>query len=121
MPDSALQFSLTLIALSMASIEAPPLRAVLSSKIVIRDSYDVVVWTDSSLDIEIEGINKDGKQETRSWYFARLYVANKEVAKSTKKPASSVLNWEWNSGNQMCVLIWILTSLPIFISSLQFV
>ncbi|KAF8817225.1 hypothetical protein BYT27DRAFT_7247461 [Phlegmacium glaucopus] len=52
--------------------------------------------------IEVEGDVENGKQSTQSQYSVRLYVADKEVAKSTKsKPSSSVLKWEWNAENTM--------------------
>jgi len=53
------------------------------------------------LDIEVEGDIKKGKM--RSHYSVRIYVANKEVAKSTNKLASLVLKWEWNGDDPMWV------------------
>lgn len=62
--------------------------------------------TDHYLDIEVEGDIANGKQITRSQYSVRVYMADKEVAKSTKsKPRSSVLKWEWNMDNQMWVCL----------------
>ena len=58
--------------------------------------------TDGYLDIEVEGDIENGKWTARSQYYVRIYVAEKEVAKSTNsKPRSSVLKWEWNANNQM--------------------
>ncbi|KAG6904884.1 hypothetical protein DXG01_006459, partial [Tephrocybe rancida] len=51
--------------------------------------------------IEVKGNIKTRKREVRSQYSVRLYVNDKEVAKSTNKPASSVLKWEWNADNQI--------------------
>jgi hypothetical protein len=62
--------------------------------------------TDRYLDIELEGDVENGRQRTRSHYSVRLYVADKEVAKSTRsKPHSLMLKWEWNAANQMWVFI----------------
>jgi hypothetical protein len=62
--------------------------------------------TDRCLDIEVVGDVENGKLRTRSQYSVRLYVADKEVAKSTEfKPRSSALKWEWNADNQMWVLV----------------
>jgi hypothetical protein len=59
--------------------------------------------TDRYLDIEVEGDVAIGK---RSQYSVRLYVADKEIAKSSKSnPRSSVLRWEWNADNQMWVSV----------------
>jgi hypothetical protein len=59
---------------------------------------------DRYLDIEVEGDVATGKWRTQSQYSVRLYVGDKEVARSTKsKPRSSVLKWEWNADNQMWV------------------
>jgi hypothetical protein len=87
----------------MATNNSSPLSAVLGSKIAI--AMMSLSSTDRCPDIEVEGINTDGKQKKRSWYSVQLYVANKGVAKSTKKPASSVLKWEWEEDNQMCVRV----------------
>ncbi|KAG6914576.1 hypothetical protein DXG01_016470, partial [Tephrocybe rancida] len=51
--------------------------------------------------IEVKGDIKTRKQKLRSQYSVRLYVDDKKVAKSTKKPASLVLKWEWNADNQI--------------------
>ncbi len=62
--------------------------------------------TDRYLDIEVEGNVENGKQIIRSQYSVRVYVADREVAKSTKsKPRSLVLKWEWNEDKQMWVLV----------------
>ncbi len=62
--------------------------------------------TDRYLDIEVEGNVENGKQIIRSQYSVQVYVANKEVAKSTKsKPRLLVLKWEWNADKQMWVLV----------------
>ncbi len=62
--------------------------------------------TDRYLGIEVEGDVENGKQIIRSQYSVQVYVANKEVAKSTKsKPRSLVLKWEWNADKQMWVLV----------------
>jgi hypothetical protein len=87
----------------MATNKSSSPSAVLGSKIAI--AIMSLSSTDRCIDIEVEGVNTDGKWELRSWYSVRLYVAKKEVAKSTKKPASSVLKWDWNEDNQMYVLV----------------
>ena len=47
--------------------------------------------SDFYLDIEVEDVVEDVK---RSYYSVSLYVADNEVAKSTKsKPRSSVVKW----------------------------
>ncbi|KAG6905954.1 hypothetical protein DXG01_016698 [Tephrocybe rancida] len=51
--------------------------------------------------IEVTGNIKTRKREVRSQYSVRLYVNDKKVAKSTNKPVSSVLKWEWNADNQI--------------------
>jgi hypothetical protein len=76
------------------------LHAILRSKIAIV--LITLSSTDRYLDIEVEGDIKDGKRRMRSQYSVQLYVDNKEVAKSTNKPASLVLKWEWNTDHQMC-------------------
>jgi hypothetical protein len=59
--------------------------------------------TDHYLDIEVEGDVENGKRRARSQYSVRLYVANKEVTKST--PRSSVLKWEWTADNKMWAVV----------------
>jgi hypothetical protein len=55
--------------------------------------------TDLHPDIEVEGVDEDGK---RSYYFASLYVADTKVAESKKsKPQSSVVKLEWKENSQM--------------------
>ena len=76
------------------------LHAILRSKIAIV--IMTLSSTDCYLDIEVEGDIRDGTRRMRSLYSVRLYVDNKKVAKSTKKPASSRLKWEWNTDHQMC-------------------
>ncbi|KAF5324287.1 hypothetical protein D9619_011432 [Psilocybe cf. subviscida] len=71
----------------MATNEQSPLRAVLNN-------------------IEVEGVNKDGKKQRRSWYFVQLSMVSGNaratlIAKSTKKPVSPMLRWEWNANNQI--------------------
>ena len=84
--------------------DKPLLSAILGSKNVI--AIMMLFSTDRYLDIEIEGDVENGKQKIRSQYFVRLYVADKEVAKSTNsKPHSLVLKWEWNADNQMWVSV----------------
>ena len=62
--------------------------------------------TDRYLGIEVEGDVENGKQIIRSQYSVRVYVADREVAKSTKsKPRSLVLKWEWNEDKEMWVLV----------------
>jgi len=52
--------------------------------------------------IEVEGDVENGKRRIRSMYSVRLYVADKEVVKSTHPvPRSSVFKWEWNADNQI--------------------
>ncbi|KAG6906173.1 hypothetical protein DXG01_015448 [Tephrocybe rancida] len=51
--------------------------------------------------IEVKGDIKTRKREVRSQYSVRLYVNDKKVVKSTNKPASLVLKWEWNADNQI--------------------
>ena len=76
--------------------------------------------TDRYLDIEVEGDVENGKRRARSQYSVRVYVADKEVAKSTKsKPRSSVLKWEWNTDNQMWVSVMQTTSRLIFTSGIS--
>ena len=71
------------------------LSAILGRKNAIMTLFS----TDRCLDIEVEGSIKYG---IRSQYSVRLYVADKEVAKSTPtKPRSSMLKWEWSADNQM--------------------
>jgi hypothetical protein len=72
------------------------LSAKLASKDMIRPfSTD----SDFYLDIEAEGVPEDVK---RSHYSVSLYVADNEVAESTKSvPRSSVVKWEWKANNQM--------------------
>jgi len=55
--------------------------------------------TEGFLAIEVEGDVENGKQRARTQYSVRLYVADKEVAKS--KPRSLSLKWEWNADNKM--------------------
>ena len=62
--------------------------------------------TDRYIGIEVEGDVENGKQIIRSQYSVRVYVADREVAKSTKsKPRSLVLKWEWNEDKEMWVLV----------------
>jgi hypothetical protein len=76
------------------------LSAILGSKNAI--AIMTLFSTDRCLDIEVEGNIKNGKWGIRSQYSVRLYVADKEVAKSThSKLRSSVLKWEWSGDNQM--------------------
>lgn len=100
-PDLLFYVHSSLCTPGMTTNEPPPLRAVLRSMIAI--TIVPLFCTDHRPDFEIEGIKKDGKQNRRSWYFVQLHVASKEVVRSTKKPASSELRWEWNGDNQMCV------------------
>jgi hypothetical protein len=92
-------FSLTLTVLFALSMATNKLHAILRSKIAIV--IMTLSSTDCYLDIEVEGDIRDGTWRMRSLYSVRLYVDNKEVAKSTNKPASSVLKWEWNIDHQM--------------------
>jgi hypothetical protein len=73
------------------------LSAILGSKNAI--AIMTLFSTDGYLAIEVEGDVENGKQRTRSQYSVRLYVADKEVAKS--KPRSLLLKWEWNADNEM--------------------
>ncbi|KAG6916635.1 hypothetical protein DXG01_006055 [Tephrocybe rancida] len=75
------------------------LSAILGSmSAIVRMSF---FSTDRYLDIEVKGDIKTRKWEVRSQYSVRLYVNDKKVAKSTNKPASLVLKWEWNADNQI--------------------
>ena len=93
----------TLIVLSllnMATDKPLLLSAIIGSKNEI--AIIPLFSTDGYLDIEVEGDIENGKWTARSQYYVRIYVAEKEVAKSTNsKPRSSVLKWEWNANNQM--------------------
>ncbi|KAG6913684.1 hypothetical protein DXG01_005184, partial [Tephrocybe rancida] len=51
--------------------------------------------------IKVKGDIKTRKWEARSQCSVQLYVNDKKVAKSTKKPASLVLKWEWNADNEI--------------------
>ena len=85
------------------------LSAILESKYTI--TIMMLFSADRYLDIEVEGDVERGKRTARSQYSVRLYVADKEVAKSTHpKPRSSVLKWEWNAEHKMCALVLSLTS-----------
>ena len=67
-----------------------------------------LLYTDLHLlvDIEVEGDVEDGGRRIRSKYSVRLYVDDKEVAKSTHpEPRSSALKWEWNADNRMWVIV----------------
>ena len=88
----------------MATDKPLLLSAILESKnaITIMTLFSI----DRYLDVEIEGDVENGKRRARSHYSVRLYVANKEVTKSTHpEPCSSVLKWEWNADNKMCALV----------------
>ena len=88
----------------MATDKPLLLGAILGSKNAI--AIMTLFSTDHYLDIEVEGDVENGKRRTRSQYSVRVYVADKEVAKSTtSKLRSSVLKWEWNADNQMWVLV----------------
>jgi hypothetical protein len=101
-------FSLTVIVLfplNMATDKPLLLSAILGSKNAM--TIMKVFCTDLYLDIEVEGDVRNGKRMARSQYYVQLYVADKEVAISSKlklEPLSSVLKWEWNADNQMWVL-----------------
>jgi len=86
---------IVLFPLTMATDRPLPLSAILGCKNAIAT---MTFSTDRCLDIEVEGSIKDG---IRSQYSVRLYVADKEVAKSTTKCHSSMLKWEWSADNQM--------------------
>src|SRR5271168_3791685 len=92
-------FSLTLIVLFPLGMATNKLHAILRSKIAIV--MMTLSSTDHYLDIEVEGDIKDGKWGMRSKYSVRLYVAGKEVAKSTIKLRLPVLKWEWNADTQL--------------------
>ena len=92
--------------LMMATDKPLLLSAILGCKNAITSM--TLFSTDHYLDIEIEGDIENGKRRARSQYSVRVYVADKEVTKSTHlKPRSSasVLKWEWNANNKMYALI----------------
>ena len=127
-PDSTSPFSfsslscsyLVLFSLNMATDKPLLLSAILGSKNAI--ALMMLFPPDRDLDIKVEGDIENGKWITRSQYSVWLFVADKEVMKSTKsKPRSSELKWEWIANNQMWVLVLWLTSWLIFISWNQLV
>lgn len=83
----------------MATDKPLLLSAILESKNAI--AIMALLSTDRCLDIEVEGDIEKGKREMRSQYSVRLYVTDKRIAKSAKKPASLGLKWEWNADNLM--------------------
>jgi hypothetical protein len=83
----------------MATDKPLLLSAILESKNAI--AIMTLLSTDRCLDIEVEGDIKKGERGIRSQYSVRLYVADKKIAKSTNKPASLGLKWEWNADNLM--------------------
>jgi hypothetical protein len=90
----------------MANDKPLLLSAILGSKNAIAIiTFKLLFPADRYIDIEVQGDVENWKWSARSQYFVRLYVADKKVARSTNsKPHSSVLKWEWNADNQMCVL-----------------
>jgi hypothetical protein len=96
---------IVLFPLDMATDKPLLLSAILESKNAI--TIMTLTPTDHYLDVEVEGDVENGKRRARSQYSVRLYVADKEVTKSTHpKPRSSVLKWEWNADNKMWALVW---------------
>ena len=96
--------SLTLIVLlpfNMATNKPLLLSAIVGSKLAI--AITTLFSADRFLGIEVEGDIENGKKRVRSQYSVRLSVADKEVAKSTNKPVSFVLKWEWIADNEMWV------------------
>ena len=93
-------------ALMMATDKPLLLSVILGCKNAINSM--TLFSTDHYLDIEVEGDIENGKQRTRSQYSVRVYVADKEVTKSTHlepRSSASVLKWEWNADNKMYALI----------------
>ena len=85
----------------MATDKPLLLNAILESKNTITQIV-TLFSTDHYLDIQVEGDVENGRRRARSQYSVRLYVADKEVTKSTHpKPRSSVLKWEWNADSKM--------------------
>ena len=59
--------------------------------------------SDFYLDIEVENVAEEVK---RSYYSVSLYVADNKVVESRKfKLRLSLVKWEWEANNQMCVVL----------------
>ena len=86
----------------MATDKPLLLSAILGSKNAITIMTLIPTDHHDYLDVEVEGDVENGKWRAGAQYSVRLYVADKEVTKSTHpKPRSSVLKWEWNADNKM--------------------